>query len=93
MSTCAACGAPLPDAARFCPACGATVAPAAPAEMLKLVTVLFADVVGSTARAERMHPEDTRALMAECSSVSKAGTRSAIRTGGSRFGSASTPAT
>jgi class 3 adenylate cyclase len=33
--------------------------------MLKLVTVLFADVVGSTARAERMHPEDTRALMAD----------------------------
>jgi class 3 adenylate cyclase len=33
--------------------------------MLELVTVLFADVVGSTARAERMHPEDTRALMAD----------------------------
>ena len=33
--------------------------------MLKLVTVLFADVVGSTARGERMHPEDTRALMAD----------------------------
>jgi class 3 adenylate cyclase len=33
--------------------------------MLKLVTVLFADVVGSTARAEGMHPEDTRSLMAD----------------------------
>jgi class 3 adenylate cyclase/tetratricopeptide (TPR) repeat protein len=33
--------------------------------MLKLVTVLFADVVGSTARGEQMHPEDTRALMAD----------------------------
>ncbi|MGH3103168.1 MAG: ATP-binding protein, partial [Gaiellaceae bacterium] len=33
--------------------------------MLKLVTVLFADVVDSTARGERMHPEDTRALMAD----------------------------
>jgi class 3 adenylate cyclase len=31
--------------------------------MLKLVTVLFADVVGSTARAEAAHPEDVRALM------------------------------
>jgi class 3 adenylate cyclase/DNA-binding SARP family transcriptional activator len=34
-------------------------------EMLKLVTVLFADVVGSTARAETLHPEDVRALMTE----------------------------
>ena len=33
--------------------------------MLKLVTVLFADVVGSTARAESLHPEDVRALMAD----------------------------
>jgi class 3 adenylate cyclase len=33
--------------------------------MLKLVTVLFADVVASTARAERMHPEDARALMSD----------------------------
>lgn len=33
--------------------------------MLKVVTVLFADVVGSTARAEKMHPEDTRALMTD----------------------------
>jgi len=36
-----------------------------PEEMLKLVSVLVADVVGSTARAERMHPEDTRTLMAD----------------------------
>jgi class 3 adenylate cyclase len=33
------------------------------AETLKLVTVLFADVVSSTARAERMHPEDVRELL------------------------------
>jgi class 3 adenylate cyclase len=33
--------------------------------MLKLVTVLFADVVGSTARAETLHPEDVRALMTD----------------------------
>jgi class 3 adenylate cyclase/tetratricopeptide (TPR) repeat protein len=33
--------------------------------MLKLVTVLFADVVGSTARAEKLHPEDVRALMSD----------------------------
>jgi len=33
--------------------------------MLKLVTVLFGDVVGSTARAEALHPEDVQALMAD----------------------------
>ncbi|MET1008675.1 MAG: BTAD domain-containing putative transcriptional regulator [Gaiellaceae bacterium] len=36
-----------------------------PEPMLKLVTILFADVAGSTARAESLHPEDVRALMAD----------------------------
>ncbi len=36
-----------------------------PEEMLKLVTVLFADIVGSTAWAETRHPEDVRDLMAD----------------------------
>ncbi len=35
----------------------------APEEMLKLVTVLFVEVVGSTARAETHHPEELRDLM------------------------------
>ena len=66
MTTCASCGAETPAGARFCPSCGVALAEATPPEeMLKLVTVLFADVVSSTARAERMHPEDTRALMTE----------------------------
>jgi class 3 adenylate cyclase len=66
MARCAKCGADLPASARFCPACGEPVESTAVAgEMLKLVTALFADVVGSTARAERMHPEDARALMAD----------------------------
>ena len=34
-------------------------------EMLKLVTVLFADMVDSTALAETRHPEDVRDLMAD----------------------------
>ena len=59
MAACTVCGADLPPAARFCPACGAPVAEAEPPqESLRLVTVLFADVVGSTARAGDMHPED-----------------------------------
>jgi predicted ATPase/class 3 adenylate cyclase len=66
MPTCTACGAELPSGARFCPGCGAPVAEHEPTqESLRLVTVLFADVVGSTARAEAMHPEDIRALMSD----------------------------
>jgi class 3 adenylate cyclase len=64
MAFCVSCGTRLPEAARFCPTCGAEVHAEAPAEeTLKLVTVLFADVVSSTARAESMHPEDVRELM------------------------------
>jgi class 3 adenylate cyclase len=66
MTMCPSCSAKAPADARFCPSCGMALTElAAPEEMLKLVTVLFADVVGSTARAERMHPEDARALMAD----------------------------
>src|SRR5919197_1279269 len=66
MPACPSCGAELPAEARFCPSCGAAIAERQPAaEMLKLVTVLFADVAGSTARAEGRHPEDVRALMAD----------------------------
>jgi class 3 adenylate cyclase/tetratricopeptide (TPR) repeat protein len=63
--TCSACGAENRDGARFCDACGTALAPApAPAEQRKTVTVLFCDVQGSTARAERLDPEATRATMA-----------------------------
>jgi class 3 adenylate cyclase len=66
MTVCPSCGVEVPAGARFCPSCGTALAEAAaPEEMLKLVSVLFADVVGSTARAETLHPEDVRAVMTD----------------------------
>jgi class 3 adenylate cyclase len=35
-------------------------------EERKVVTVLFADLVGFTSRAEQMDPEDVRALLSLC---------------------------
>ena len=64
MPSCPSCGAAPPVDSRFCPSCGASLA-AAPAvrEERKVVTVLFADIAGFTARAEALDPEDVRALV------------------------------
>src|SRR5919201_2711509 len=64
MTACSACGRENPDDARFCNACGATLGEAPPRarEERKIVSVLFADLVGFTARAERLDPEDVRAI-------------------------------
>jgi class 3 adenylate cyclase/tetratricopeptide (TPR) repeat protein len=65
MPLCPRCGQDNPDVARFCLACGAPLAPPEPpAEERKLVTVLFCDIVGSTATAEQLDPEDVRARLA-----------------------------
>ena len=53
-----ACGSDLPDGARFCPTCGAEQTEHQ--EERKLVSVLFVDIVGSTARADGADPEDVR---------------------------------
>jgi class 3 adenylate cyclase/tetratricopeptide (TPR) repeat protein len=64
MAVCSACGTELPQAARYCAACGARVDDAARAhEERKVVTVLFADLVGSTSQADRRDPEDVRATL------------------------------
>ena len=57
---CPRCGADPPAEARFCPACGADLAAARPHEERKLVSILFCDQVGSTARADGADPEDIR---------------------------------
>src|SRR6478672_10683751 len=65
MVTCPACGQENPESSRFCGMCGAALVPAAaPArEERKVVTILFTDLVGSTARAEGLDPEDVSATL------------------------------
>jgi class 3 adenylate cyclase/tetratricopeptide (TPR) repeat protein len=65
MITCPSCGQENPEGFRLCGMCGASLAPeAAPArEERKVVTILFTDLVGSTARAEGLDPEDVRATL------------------------------
>jgi len=65
MLTCPSCGAQNPEGARFCNACASPLdpGPAETREERKIVTVLFADLVGFTARAERLDPEDVRAIL------------------------------
>jgi len=64
MGACPSCGFENADAAKFCPECGAALTEASSRpEERKVVTVLFTDLVGSTARAETSDPEDVRALL------------------------------
>ncbi|MGZ6029026.1 MAG: zinc-ribbon domain-containing protein, partial [Myxococcaceae bacterium] len=61
--TCAVCGRPLPVGARFCPNCGASVGPMVGTEERKMITVLFADIVDSTALGERLDAERSREVL------------------------------
>jgi class 3 adenylate cyclase/tetratricopeptide (TPR) repeat protein len=64
MQLCPSCGRENPDGFRFCGNCGAALTePTEAREERKIVTVLFADLVGFTSRAERLDPEDVRALL------------------------------
>jgi class 3 adenylate cyclase len=64
MATCRSCGSDLPEGARFCPTCGSPASdiPVGGRER-KLVTVLFADVTGSTTLGEHLDPERLREVM------------------------------
>ena len=65
MSICAACGHENEPGARFCSQCATPLAATLPQleHERKVVTVLFADLVGFTSQAERMDPEDVRELL------------------------------
>ncbi len=69
MPFCTECGSENPQQANFCFSCGTAIAqapppPAAPSEERKVITAIFVDLVGSTARSESLDPEDVKALVA-----------------------------
>ena len=65
MALCPQCGQDNRDGARFCDSCGEPLAAPHTREVRKTVTVLFADVAGSTALGERLDPESVRRVMAQ----------------------------
>ena len=66
MAACPSCGQANPDGFRLCGMCGAPLSPTAPADVReerKVVSVLFCDLVGFTARSDQLDPEDVRAVL------------------------------
>lgn len=67
---CPTCSRPTPEGAAFCPSCGAGLAAipttAGRGDERRVVTVLFADVVGFTGMAERRDPEQVKQLIDGC---------------------------
>jgi class 3 adenylate cyclase/tetratricopeptide (TPR) repeat protein len=66
VSVCPNCGHENEPAAKFCSECGIALveAPRAARAERKVVTVVFADLVGFTGRSERLDPEDVQAVLA-----------------------------
>ena len=74
--TCESCGATAPPGARFCMECGSPLGASAPrksstaadsaSEERRTVTVLFADLSGYTAVAERLDHETVKTLVERC---------------------------
>ena len=62
--TCPACGAVAPERARFCPECGQPLH--SRADERRIVTVLFADLVGFTSLSESRDPEQVKNLVDRC---------------------------
>jgi class 3 adenylate cyclase len=62
---CSSCGQENPGGFRFCGSCGSLLggATSTVVEERKVVTVLFCDLVGFTARSDQADPEDVRALL------------------------------
>jgi class 3 adenylate cyclase len=62
---CPSCGQENDERARFCWSCGGVVdaTPSSTTEERKVVSVLFVDLVGFTARSDRADPEDVRSTL------------------------------
>ena len=84
MAACAHCGSENPEAARFCNACGSTLTEAAPprTEERKVVTVLFADLVGFTAGLGAARPRGRRAILSPVLRAAAGRARAPRRHGG-----------
>ncbi|HEY4333584.1 MAG TPA: adenylate/guanylate cyclase domain-containing protein, partial [Ilumatobacteraceae bacterium] len=65
MSSCPSCANPVPAGSRFCPTCGFALA-ASMIEERRVVTVLFADLVGFTSLSEHLDPEQVKRLVDAC---------------------------
>src|SRR2546421_1071533 len=65
MRTCVNCGQENADVARFCLACGQALEaePAAGQDERRIVSVVFVDLAGFTARSEKLDPEDVVAIL------------------------------
>jgi len=61
---CPACGASVPDGARFCSSCGRVVRPVG--DERRVATVLFGDLVGFTTLSETLDPEHVKNLVDRC---------------------------
>jgi class 3 adenylate cyclase/tetratricopeptide (TPR) repeat protein len=71
--TCPSCGSQNPESSKFCAECATPLAGVTrPAESRRTVTILFADVSGSTSLGEQLDPESLRALMGRYFSVMQA---------------------
>jgi class 3 adenylate cyclase len=60
---CPSCAAAVPEGARFCPSCGHALGSV---EERRIVTVLFADLVGFSGLAEHSDPEQVKRLIDSC---------------------------
>ena len=65
--TCPSCGNTLPERARFCPGCGQSIVTIGTrGDERRVVTVVFADLVGFTTLSEAMDPEQVKNLVDRC---------------------------